>query len=192
VVGEEHIAARTVLWTAGVLASPAGQWLGAEVDRAGRVKVEPDLSVPNLPNVFVIGDTASVMQKGKLLPGLAPVAMQQGRYVASVIAQRIAGKSSQPFHYFDKGSLATVGRAYAIISLGKLRMAGFLAWVLWLTVHIFYLIGFRNRVLVMLQWAAAYFTWHRGARLITYADEELMKHKKQVAEQVKASAPPSH
>ncbi|MBV9692031.1 MAG: NAD(P)/FAD-dependent oxidoreductase [Ktedonobacteraceae bacterium] len=186
VILEDHIAAKTVLWTAGVLASPAGQWLGAEVDRAGRVEVEQNLSLPNVPNVFVIGDTARVMQNDKPLPGVAPVAMQQGRHVASVIAHHIAGKQHQPFHYLDKGSLATVGRAYAIVDLGKLRMAGFIAWLLWLAVHIVYLIDFRNRVLVMLQWAWAYFTWQRGARLITYADQETMR---QEATQRKAEKP---
>lgn len=192
VVAGEHIAARTVLWTAGVLASPTGRWLGAELDRAGRVKVEPDLSIPNMPNVFVIGDTASVMQNGKPLPGVAPVAMQQGRYVASVIAQCTTSKTHQPFHYFDKGSLATVGRAYAIIALGKLRLTGFLAWVMWLAVHIFYLIGFRNRVLVMLQWAWAYFAWHRGARLITHADKEVVRHEEREAKPREESAPSSY
>jgi NADH dehydrogenase len=183
VILEDHIAAKTVLWTAGVLASPAGQWLGAEVDRAGRVEVEQNLSLPNVPNVFVIGDTARVMQNDKPLPGVAPVAMQQGRYVASVIAHHIAGKQHQPFHYLDKGSLATVGRAYAIVDLGKLRMTGFIAWLLWLAVHIVYLIDFRNRVLVMLQWAWAYFTWQRGARLITYADQQVMRQQEQEAKQ---------
>ncbi|MBV9705852.1 MAG: NAD(P)/FAD-dependent oxidoreductase [Chloroflexi bacterium] len=189
VILEDHIAAKTVLWTAGVLASPAGQWLDAKVDRAGRVEVEQNLSVPNMPNVFVIGDAAKVMQNDKPLPGVAPVAIQQGRYVASVIAQHLAGKQNQPFHYLDKGSLATVGRAYAIVDLGKLRMAGFIAWLLWLAVHIVYLIDFRNRVLVMLQWAWAYFTWQRGARLITYADQQIMRHEEQEAKQREAEKP---
>jgi NADH dehydrogenase len=116
----------------------------------------------------VIGDTASVTQKGKPLPGVAPVAMQAGTYVASVITQRIAGKEQhKPFHYFNKGNLATVGRSYALVDLGKVRMTGFLAWVTWLVVHIFYLIGFRNRVVALFQWAWTYLTYHRGARLIT-------------------------
>ncbi|HLX57229.1 MAG TPA: NAD(P)/FAD-dependent oxidoreductase [Ktedonobacteraceae bacterium] len=168
VVGGERIDAHTIIWSAGVSASPAGKWLGAEADRAGRVKVEDDLSVPGHPNVFVIGDTASAMQDGKPLPGVAPVAMQAGHYVASVIAQRISGKEEhKPFHYLNKGNLATVGRSYALVDLGVLKMTGFLAWVIWLVVHIFYLIGFRNRVVALFQWAWTYLTYARGARLIT-------------------------
>ncbi|MGI9060960.1 MAG: NAD(P)/FAD-dependent oxidoreductase [Ktedonobacteraceae bacterium] len=171
VIAGKPLAAKTVIWTAGVAASPAGQWLGTEVDRAGRVKVAEDLTIPAHPNVFVIGDTASVTQKGKPLPGVAPVAMQEGRYVASVIAQRIANKgttNAAPFHYFNKGNLATVGRSFGIIEIGKLRLAGFIAWVMWLFIHILYLIGFRNRFVVMFQWAWAYITYQRGARLITF------------------------
>ncbi len=169
VVGGEHIDAHTVIWSAGVTASPAGKWLGCEIDRAGRAKVESDLSVPGHPNVFVIGDTASVIQNGKPLPGVAPVAMQAGIYVASVIAQRIAGKAHpRPFRYFNKGNLATVGRSYALVDLGKIRMTGFFAWIMWLVVHIFYLIGFRNRVVALFQWAWTYLTYARGARLITF------------------------
>ncbi|HEU0002534.1 MAG TPA: NAD(P)/FAD-dependent oxidoreductase [Ktedonobacteraceae bacterium] len=172
VIGGEHIEAHNIIWTAGVSASPAGKWLGAEVDRAGRVKVESDLSLPGHPNVFVIGDTASAMQDGKPLPGVAPVAMQAGHYVASVIAQHIAGQEQhKPFRYFNKGNLATVGRSYALVDLGKVRMTGFLAWVTWLVVHIFYLIGFRNRAVALFQWAWTYLTYHRGARLITLERE---------------------
>ena len=170
-IAGKPLAAKTVIWTAGVAASQAGQWLGAEIDRAGRVKVLENLTVPEHPNMFVIGDTASVTQKGKPLPGVAPVAMQQGRYVASVIARQIAsdGKAKiAPFHYFNKGNLATVGRSFGIIEIGRIRVAGFIAWVLWLTIHIFYLIGFRNRLVVMFQWAWAYLTYQRGARLITF------------------------
>ena len=168
VVGGERIEAHTIIWSAGVSASPAGKWLGAEVDRAGRVKVESDLSLPGHPNVFVIGDTATVTQGGKPLPGVAPVAMQAGDYVASLIVQRIAGKDQhKPFRYFNKGNLATVGRSYALVDMGKVRMTGFLAWVTWLVVHIFYLIGFRNRVVALFQWAWTYLTYARGARLIT-------------------------
>lgn len=168
VIAGKRLYTKNVIWTAGVAASPAGKWLRAETDRAGRVKVEPDLSLPGHPNVFVIGDTSSLMQDGKPLPGVAPVAMQEGDYVASVIARRVAGEeASEPFHYFNKGNLATVGRSFAIADLGWLRTSGFVAWVLWLAVHILYLIGFRNRVLVMFQWAWAYFTFQRGARLIT-------------------------
>ncbi len=167
VVSGEYIEARRLILERGVLASPAGKWLGAEVDRAGRVKVESDLSVPGHPNVFVIGDTASVTQNGKQLPGVALVAMQAGHYVASLIMQRIAGKEQhKPFHYLNKGNLATVGRSYALVDLGIVKMTGFLAWATWL-VYIFYLIGFRNRVVALFQWAWTYLTYARGARLIT-------------------------
>ena len=166
-IGEEFIAAKNVIWTAGVTASPAGTWLGAEVDRHGRVKVEPNLSVPGHPNVFVIGDTACVLHKGKPLPGLSPVAMQEGRYVAQVIADRVAGKAPhQPFRYFDKGTLATVGRSFAVVDIGPLHFTGFFAWLTWIFVHIFYLIGFRNRLLVLIQYAWAYVTFQPGARII--------------------------
>jgi NADH dehydrogenase len=171
VVEGERIAASTTIWSAGVLASPAGKWLGAEVDRAGRVKVSSDLSVPGHPNVFVIGDTASVMQNGKPLPGVAPVALQAGRYVASVITQRVEGKElSKPFHYLDKGNLATVGRSYAVVDIGKIRLTGLIAWLMWLVVHIYFLVGFRNRLVAIIQWAWTYFTYARGARLITLGE----------------------
>ncbi len=168
VIAGERVAAQTVIWAAGVRASLAGQWLGAETDRAGRVLVERDLTVLGHPEIFVIGDTASLTERGKPLPGVAPVAMQQGRYVARTIRRRLAGsKERTPFHYRDKGNLATVGRSFAIADLGMIKLSGFIAWVTWLIVHIFYLIGFRNRILVMIQWAWAYFTYQRGARLIT-------------------------
>jgi NADH dehydrogenase len=171
VIAGERLRAKTVIWTAGVAASPAGHWLGAEVDRAGRIKVGSDLSLPGHPNVFVIGDTASLSQDGKALPGVAPVAMQEGRYVAQVIVQRVAGhKSIPPFRYHSRGNLATVGRSFAVAEIGPVRLSGFLAWVLWLVVHISYLIGFRNRLLVMLQWAWEYLTRQRSARLITCGD----------------------
>jgi NADH dehydrogenase len=168
-----RIAAKTVIWSAGVKASAAGQWLKAEVDRGGRVKVLEDLSLPGHPNVFVIGDTASAMQDGKPLPGVAPVAMQAGRYVASVIAQRVAGKKQAaiPFRYHNKGNLATVGRSFAVLEIGRVRLTGFVAWAMWLTIHIFYLIGFRNRFLVFFQWTWAYFTFQRGTRLITFQEK---------------------
>ncbi len=169
VVDGEHINASTIIWGAGVSASSAGKWLGAEVDRAGRVKVSSDLSVPGHPNVFVIGDTASTIQNEKPLPGVAQVAMQGGRYVASVITHRVAGKElNNPFHYLDKGNLATVGRSYAIIDIGNIRLTGFFAWLMWLAVHIYFLIGFRNRLVAIFQWAWTYFTYSRGARLITF------------------------
>ncbi len=176
VAAGRRIEAGTVLWAAGVLASPAGKWLGAETDRAGRVRVRPDLSVPGHPEIFVIGDTAGCLdERGTPLPGIAPVAMQQGRYVAGVIRRRVAGaRAPRPFRYVDKGNLATVGRSFAIADFKHLRLSGFIGWVTWLAVHIYYLIGFRNRLLVMLQWAWAYFTFQRGARLITAPEDNLV------------------
>ncbi len=167
--GGQHIACKTVVWSAGVAASPAGKWLGAEVDRGGRVRVKANLSLPDHPNVFVIGDTATLSQNGRPLPGVAPVAMQQGRYVAALLKQRLSGEggTEQPFHYTDKGNLATIGRSYAIVDLKGFQLAGLFAWVLWLLVHIYYLIGFRNRLVTLFQWAWTYFTYNRGARLIT-------------------------
>lgn len=170
-IAGQHLEAKTVIWTAGVAASPAGKWLGAETDRAGRVKVTSDLSVPGHPNIFVIGDTASVNQDGKSLPGVAPVAMQEGHYVASLIADTVAGKEHrQAFHYLNKGNMATVGRFYGILEVGKVRLAGFLAWLIWLVVHIYYLIGFRNRFVVIFQWALSYLLFQRSARLIVLED----------------------
>ncbi len=171
-VDGERINAGTIIWSAGVSASSAGKWLGTEVDRAGRVKVSSDLSVPGHPNVFVIGDTASAMQDGKPLPGVAQVALQGGRYVASVIIDRVKGKElNKPFYYRDKGNLATVGRSYAIVDIGNIRLTGFFAWLMWLAVHIYFLVGFRNRLVAIFQWAWTYFTYARGARLITFANE---------------------
>jgi NADH dehydrogenase len=172
VVDGERINTATIIWGAGVSASAAGRWLGVEVDRAGRVKVSNDLSIPGHPNVFVIGDTASFIQNGKPLPGVAQVAIQAGRYVASVISHRVKGKElKQPFNYRDKGNLATVGRSYAIVDIGKIRLMGFFAWLLWLAVHIYFLIGFRNRVVAIFQWAWTYLTYSRDARLITFENE---------------------
>ncbi|MGE5333174.1 MAG: NAD(P)/FAD-dependent oxidoreductase [Nitrososphaerota archaeon] len=173
VVAGQRIEARTVIWAAGVKASPAGAWLGAETDRAGRVMVNGDLTVPGHPEIFVLGDTASAAgDDGKPLPGVAPVAMQQGRYAGSMIRERIEGRENpRPFKYFNKGNLATIGRSFAIADFGFARASGFIAWMLWLAVHIMYLIGFRNRLLVMFQWAWAYFTYERGARIITPISE---------------------
>ncbi|GAC1392013.1 MAG: NAD(P)/FAD-dependent oxidoreductase [Ktedonobacteraceae bacterium] len=166
-LGDTRLDTKTVIWTAGVAASSAGKWLSAEVDRAGRVKVQADLTIPGHANVFVLGDTASVFQNGKPLPGVAPVAMQEGIYAASVIATRVTGKEhTKPFHYINKGNLTTVGRAYGIADFGFIRLTGFVGWSFWLAVHIFFLIGFRNRFLVLFQWAWAYLTFQRGARLI--------------------------
>lgn len=169
VIAGERLAARTVIWTAGVAASPAGQWLGAEMDRAGRVKVREDLTIPGHPNVFVVGDTAVLMRGDRPLPGVAPVAMQEGRYAASVIRRLLAGKQEHdPFRYFDKGNLATIGRSFAIAEIGPFKLTGFIGWIIWFFVHILYLIGFRNRFIVAFQWAWAYLTFQRGARLITF------------------------
>ncbi|HLI06494.1 MAG TPA: NAD(P)/FAD-dependent oxidoreductase [Ktedonobacteraceae bacterium] len=168
IIGGKLLPAQTVIWTAGVAASPAGAWLGVETDRAGRVFVSSDVSIPGHPDVFVIGDTAHFEQDGKPLPGVAPVAIQQGKYVAQVIADRVAGKEvSKPFHYFDKGNMATIGRLHGIVSIGKLQFAGVLAWFLWLVLHLYFLIGFRNRLIVMLLWFWNYTTLQPGARLIT-------------------------
>jgi NADH dehydrogenase len=168
--------AAVILWAAGVAASPLGKKLGVPVDRAGRVLVKPDLSLQDHPEVFVIGDLASLKDdSGKLLPGVAPVAILEGRFVAKLLRHEIGISASntpqtalrKPFHYFDKGSLATIGRAAAVAQFGKIHISGFLAWLAWLFVHILFLIGFRNRVLVITQWAWSYFTYERGARLIT-------------------------
>lgn len=173
-MGETRMNAAVILWAAGVAASPLGKKLGVPVDRAGRVLVEPDLSIGSHPEVFVIGDLAALKDaSGKLLPGVAPVAILEGRFVAKLIRKEIErGESSQtarrePFHYWDKGSLATIGRAAAVAQFGKIHISGFMAWLAWLFVHIFFLIGFQNRVLVLVQWAWSYFTYERGARLIT-------------------------
>ena len=157
------IDSETVLWAAGVKASPLGELLGAPLDRAGRVAVEPDLSIPGSRNVFVVGDLATVPE----VPGVAPAAMQMGRHVARLIRSDLRGKARRPFVYRDKGSLATIGRARGVADFGAVRFSGFLAWVSWLAVHIFYLIGFRNRILVLISWAWSYVSFRRGARIIT-------------------------
>ncbi len=167
-VGAERISAAVILWAAGVAASSLGKKLGAPTDRAGRVMVNPDLSMPNHSEVFVIGDLASLKdEKGNLLPGVAPVAMQEGRYVAKTIASDLTKSVREPFHYIDKGSLATIGRNAAVAQFRKLHISGYFAWLAWLFVHVFFLIGFRNRLIVLIQWAWSYLTYERGARLIT-------------------------
>ncbi len=180
-VGATRFPATVILWAAGVAASPLGKKLGVPVDRAGRVEVQPDLTIPGHPDVFVIGDLAAAKDEGgKLLPGVAPVAIQQGKYVAKVIRKEIAAGGPLPsaaagsgnsararFHYWDKGSLATIGRAAGIAQFGKIHISGFIAWLSWLFIHILFLIGFRNRLLVFIQWAWSYVTYERGARLIT-------------------------
>lgn len=171
-VGEELIEAGTLVWAAGVRASPAADWLGAEQDRAGRVAVAPDLSVPGHDAVYVIGDTAFARNPdGSPLPGIAPVAKQQGAFVARVIAGRIAGRAVPPaFAYLDRGLLATVGRKAAVIAYGRLRLSGWLAWWLWGAAHVYFLVNLRNRVIVVTQWLWSYLVFERGARLITGAD----------------------
>jgi NADH dehydrogenase len=171
-VGDEKIPAPVVLWAAGVAASPLGKKLGVPVDRAGRVMVRPDLSIPEHPEVFVIGDLATMKDRdGKQLPGVAPVAIQQGKWVAETIARDLKNQPRRDFHYFDKGSLATIGRAAAVAQFGKFELSGYFAWLAWLFIHILFLVGFRNRILVMIQWAWSYFTYERGARLITGGDD---------------------
>jgi NADH dehydrogenase len=168
VVAGERIPARTIVWAAGVQASPAGKWLGAAVDHAGRVCVQADLAVPEHPDIFVIGDAASVQGGRAPLPGVAAVAMQQGQYVARVIRARLTyGSAAQaPFAYVDKGMLATVGRGYAIANVRGAELHGYAGWITWLAVHILYLTGLQNRALVLLQWAWQYVTYQLGARLI--------------------------
>ena len=167
-IGDQRIPAAVVLWAAGVQASSLGKKLDAPLDRAGRVMVNPDLSIPGHSEVFVVGDLASLKdENGNMLPGVAPVAMQEGRAVAKNIARELKNKPRENFHYFDKGSLATIGRAAAVAQFKKLHVSGYLAWLAWLFVHIFFLIGFRNRIIVLIQWAWSYLTYERGARLIT-------------------------
>ncbi|WHZ18260.1 MAG: NADH dehydrogenase [Rhodanobacteraceae bacterium] len=165
-MGDRRIEARTLLWAAGVAASPLGAQLGGECDRAGRVRVAPDLSVPDHPEVFVIGDLAHVEQDGRQVPGMAPAAKQMGRHAARAIRERIAGRTPRPFRYRDEGSLASISRAFAVVDLRGLRIAGFAGWLFWLVAHIFFLIGFRNRLAVMWNWAWSYLTWQRDARII--------------------------
>jgi NADH dehydrogenase len=173
-LGDQSVGTRTIIWAAGVQASPAGQWLGAETDRAGRVRVASDLSVPGYPNIFVIGDTAHVLDMdGNPLPGVAPVAKQEGEYVAKLIRTQVAGRDLPPFRYRDPGSLATIGRKKAVVQFRRLRLSGYLAWWLWSVAHIYFLIGFRNRLIVALNWAWTYVSFQRGTRLITGPDPEL-------------------
>ncbi len=166
------IPTQTVIWAAGNTASPILQSLGAPLDRMGRAIVEPDCTIPGHPEVFVLGDAAAFNhQEGGTLPGICPVAIQMGEYTASVIEGDLAGRPRQAFSYWDKGQLAVIGRGQAVADIWKLHFGGFLAWIVWIFVHIFFLIGFRNRVLVLLQWAWSYFTYSRGARLITGEDQ---------------------
>ena len=172
-LGDTFAPAKTVVWAAGVAASPLGKLLGAPLDRAGRVQVAPDLSVPGHPDIHVAGDLASLLQaNGKPVPGVAPAAKQMGRVVAANIRARLAGKPSTAFAYKDFGNLATIGRMAAVVDLGKLRFSGMLAWWFWLVMHVFFLIGFRNRLVVLLNWWWAYWSYQRAARIILGRDDD--------------------
>jgi NADH dehydrogenase len=169
----EIIRAGTILWTAGVSAVPLTKKLGVELDKAGRVKVNPDLSVPGLPGVFAIGDMAILLQEnGKPVPGVSPAAMQEGRHVATIVEDEIdlgPGRSPRPpFKYWDKGTMATIGRSKAVAEVGRFKFSGLLAWLTWLFVHLIFLVGFRNKIAVLTQWAYSYFAYKRSARIITY------------------------
>jgi len=174
--GEQHIAARTVLWAAGVrassLARQLGETVGAEVDQAGRVKVGPDLSLPGHPELFVLGDAAWCEQGTQRLPGTCPVAMQQGWFMEKAISARLRGSPTPAFRFWDKGTMATIGRKAAVADLGFVRFGGWLAWVAWLVLHLLYLVSFRRRVIVAMQWAFQYVTFNRGARLISRSGNE--------------------
>jgi len=170
-LGKERIATHTVLWAAGVAASPLARSLGVPLDRAGRVSVADDLSVPGHTDIFIAGDLATLQSNGKPVPGVAPAAKQMGTHVAATLRARIDGRAAAPFRYRDWGNLATIGRRAAVVDLGKLRFSGFLAWSFWLAAHIFFLIGFRNRLVVLLDWAVAYWTHQRNARIILGEDD---------------------
>ncbi len=175
-IGETRIATHTVLWAAGVQASPLARSIGAPLDRSGRVIVERNLTISGHPDVFVIGDLAAAVQSdGSPVPGVAPAAMQQGHHTAANIERALEGQPLRPFVYRDKGSLATIGRAAGVADFGKVHLSGLIAWAAWLMIHIFFLIGFRNRFLVITQWAWAYFTYQRGARLITGEVKPVLK-----------------
>ncbi|QXH43071.1 NAD(P)/FAD-dependent oxidoreductase [Pseudomonas sessilinigenes] len=175
IVAGKQLAARTIVWAAGVQASPAARWLNAESDRAGRVLVTPDLSVPRRPEIFVIGDTAaSAMPNGKYVPGIAPAAKQQGKYVANLVKRRLKGKSvDEPFKYKHQGNLATIGRSLAVIDMGRIRLRGAIAWWIWKLAHIYFLIGVRNRLSVALSWVWNHSVGYRGSRLIMRPSESV-------------------
>jgi NADH dehydrogenase len=188
VIGDHQVIhAGNVFWAAGVAASALGAKLGVPVDRAGRVLVEPDLTIPGHREVFVAGDLASIAQDGSHVPGVAPAAMQMGRFAGRAIAAEVEGRERGVFRYFDKGSLATVGRAAAVAEFGSIRMAGFIAWLVWAGVHILYLIGFRNRLVVMIQWAWSWLLYQRGIRLIT-GDIAVPLHHARVKESAREEA----
>jgi NADH dehydrogenase FAD-containing subunit len=177
VVAGERIASKTVIWTAGVAPSPAGKWLSVETDRAGRVRVQRDLRVPGYPEIFVIGDTASLDQDGKPLPGVAQVAMQQGRYVGKLIRRHVTGKNGlKPFRYFDKGNMAVVGKGFAVLQSGKVQVHGLVAWLAWAFIHIAFLAQLSLRITVFLQWFWLFLTGQRGSRLIVNHHASELRH----------------
>jgi NADH dehydrogenase len=181
-IGAEFLPAAVTLWAAGVAASPLGKLLGAPTDRSGRVRVRPDLSLPGHPEIFVIGDLAALTDpRGKAVPGLAPAALQEGRHAAENILRDLYGAPMQSFVYRDKGTLATIGRAAAVGDFGKIHISGFVAWMAWLFVHIYFLIGFRNRLAVMFDWAFSYLTYERAVRLITGTAEMPTKRETELA-----------
>jgi NADH dehydrogenase len=176
-IGDERIEAATVLWAAGIQASGLNRQLRGELDSMGRIVVEPDLSLKHYPEIFVAGDQAHfAYQTGKPLHGIAPVALQQGRFIAKNILKALDGKAREKFHYIDKGQLATIGRNNAVLEIGRLKLGGFLAWLIWLFVHIYYLIGFKNKFVVLFQWASSYLTYQKGARLIVNHDWRFYKN----------------
>lgn len=179
-LGEQFVPARTVVWAAGVAASPLARTLDVPLDRAGRVQVQPDLTLPDHPELFVAGDLAALSQAdGKPVPGVAPAAKQMGKYVAEVVRARLHGKPEpDPFKYADYGNLATIGRMAAIVHLGRLQLSGVLAWWFWLAAHVFFLIGFRNRIVVLLNWAVAYWSYQRSARIIFGDDQDDRRPKR--------------
>jgi NADH dehydrogenase len=166
-IGDQFIACKNIIWAAGNQASPLLKTLGCPLDRSGRVLVEPDLSIPDYSNIFVIGDAACVLQNEKPIPATAPAAIQEGKYVAELIKHGIPKEQRRPYCYFDKGNMATIGKAKAIVIYKSLQLSGFFAWLIWAFVHIIYLIGFRSRLGVMLEWFSALVTGQRGVRLIT-------------------------
>lgn len=172
-IGDERIPGRTIIWAAGVKASPIAKTIGISLLPDGRVPVEPDLTVAPYPDFFVIGDLAAFNQDGKMIPGVAPAAIQEGEHAAQNIIRKLQGKPYQPFRYIDKGMVAAIGRSTAVADLPFIKLSGFIAWMAWLFVHIFYLIGFRNRFLVLFEWAWVYFTYERGARLISDGVDKL-------------------
>jgi NADH dehydrogenase len=175
-IGAERIEAATVLWAAGIQASGLNRQLRGELDSMGRIVVEPDLSLKHYPEIFVAGDQAHFShQTGKPLHGIAPVALQQGRFIAKNILKELEGKPREKFHYIDKGQLATIGRNNAVLEIGRLKLGGFLAWMVWLFIHIYYLIGFKNKFVVLFQWASSYLTYQKGARLIVNHDWRFYK-----------------